>query len=188
MGTPHHSKYPASQNGQSMVELALVVPFLLVLSLGVADVGRALLFNNILTNMSREGANLASRTSQSPAFILDTLNETAAPLKMATQGMGILSRVKAIDGESGTVITVVFEQYRAVSGKASLSSKLWVCPSWASNGACNLPTDATSRIVALPFTLELGYEVNVMETIYEYTPLTNFVLKTSPELYAWTLL
>jgi hypothetical protein len=51
-----------------------------------------------------------------------------------------------------------------------------------------LPTDATSRIVALPFTLELGYEVNVMETIYEYTPLTNFVLKTSPELYAWTLL
>ena len=84
MGTPHHRKYPASQNGQSMVELALVVPFLLVLSLGVADVGRALLFNNILTNMSREGANLASRTSQSPAFIIDTLNETAAPLKMAT--------------------------------------------------------------------------------------------------------
>lgn len=188
MGTPNHGKNSASQTGQSMVELALVVPFLLVLSLGVADVGRALLFNNILTNMSREGANLASRTAQSPAFIIDTLNETAAPLNMATHGMGILSRVKAIDGGSGTVITVVFEQYRAVSGNTSLSSKLWVCPSWASSGSCNLPAAATSRVVTLPFTLELGYEVNVMETIYEYTPLTNFVLKTSPVLYAWTLL
>jgi hypothetical protein len=43
-------------------------------------------------------------------------------------------------------------------------------------------------VVTLPFTLALGYEVNVMETIYEYTPLTNFVLKTSPELYARTFL
>ena len=188
MRTSTRLKPPATDAGQSMIELALILPFLLVLTLGVADVGRALLFNNILTHMSREGANLASRTSQSPAFIINTLNQTAAPLDMATQGMGILSRVKAIDGGSGTVITVVFEQYRAINGKTSLLSKLWVCPSWASNGVCNLPAAASSRAVTLPFTLALGYEVNIMETIYDYTPLTNFVLKTSPELYARTFL
>ena len=188
MRPPLRLKSSVSSAGQSMIELALILPLMLLLTLGVADVGRALLFNNILTHMSREGANLASRTAQSPAFIIDTLNQTAAPLNMATQGMGILSRVKAIDGGSGTVITVVFEQYRAVNGKTSLLSKLWVCPSWATSGACNLPASASSRAVTLPFTLALGYEVNVMETIYEYTPLTNFVLKTSPELYARTLL
>ncbi len=188
MRPPLRLKSSVSSAGQSMIELALILPLMLLLTLGVADVGRALLFNNILTHMSREGANLASRTAQSPAFIIDTLNQTAAPLNMATQGMGILSRVKAIDGGSGTVITVVIEQYRAVNGKTSLLSKLWVCPSWATSGACNLPASASSRAVTLPFTLALGYEVNVMETIYEYTPLTNFVLKTSPELYARTLL
>ena len=174
--------------GQSVVELALLMPLLLVLTLGVADVGRALLFNNILINMSREGANLASRTAQSPGFIINTLNQTASPLDMATQGMGILSRVKAIDGGSGTVITVVVAQYRAVSGKTSLASKLWICPSWASNGACNLPAAASSRIVTLPFTLALGFEVNVMETLYDYVPLTNFVLNNTQVLYARTLL
>jgi hypothetical protein len=171
-----------------VIELALVMPLLLLLVLGAADLGRALLFNNILINMSREGANLASRTAQSPAFIINTLTQTAAPLSMATQGMGILSRVKAIDGGSGTVITVVFEQYRAVNGKTSLASKLWVCPSWAGSGACLLPADTASRVVSLPFTLELGYEVNVMETLYDYTPLTYFFMKTSPTLYARTLL
>lgn len=188
MRSPKQLKSHAFYAGQSMIELAILLPFLLVLTLGVADVGRALLFNNILTHMSREGANLASRTAQSPTFIINTLNQTAAPLDMATQGMGILSRVKAIDGGSGTVITVVFEQYRAVNGKTSLLSKLWACPSWAINGACNLPAAASSRVVTLPFTLALGFEVNVMETIYDYTPLTNFVLKTSPELYARTYL
>lgn len=174
--------------GQSVVELALIMPLLLVLTLGVADLGRALLFNNILINMSREGANLASRTAQSPTFIIDTLNQTAAPLDMATHGMGILSRVKAVDGGSGTVITVVVQQVRAVSGKTSLTSKLWVCPSWAISGACNLPAADTSRAVTLPFTLALGFEVNVMETLYDYVPLTNFVLHTTQELYARTLL
>jgi Flp pilus assembly protein TadG len=177
-----------SSAGQSVVELALIMPLLLVLTLGVADLGRALLFNNILINMSREGANLASRTAQSPTFIIDTLNQTAAPLDMATQGMGILTRVKAVDGGSGTVITVVVQQVRAVSGKTSLASKLWVCPSWASSGACNLPVAEASRVVTLPFTLALGFEVNVMETLYDYVPLTNFVLNTTQELYARTLL
>lgn len=174
--------------GQSVVELALLMPLLLVLILGMADLGRALLFNNILINMSREGANLASRTAQTPAFIINTLNQTAAPLDMATQGMGILSRVKAIDAGAGTVITVVVEQVRAVSGKTSLTSKLWLCPSWASSGACNLPALEASRTVTLPFALALGYEVHVMETLYEYVPMTHFVLKTTQELYARTLL
>jgi hypothetical protein len=164
------------------------MPLLLLLTLGVADLGLAILFNNILINMSREGANLASRTAQTPTFIIDTLSHTAAPLNMATQGMSLLTKVKAVDGGSGTVMTVVTEQTRAINGKTSLASKLWVCPSWAGSGACNLPASNESRTVTLPFTLALGYEVHVMETLYDYTPLTNFVLSNSQVLYARTLL
>lgn len=49
------------ERGQSMVEFAMVLPFLLVIVLGVVEVGFALLDQHVVTKMSREGANLISR-------------------------------------------------------------------------------------------------------------------------------
>jgi len=48
------------RRGASAAELALVMPLLLLLAVGVADLGRA--FNNyiVITNASREGARYAS--------------------------------------------------------------------------------------------------------------------------------
>ena len=74
-------------SGQSMIELAMILPILLLLCFGAAELSHAILFNNILINMSREGANLASRTTQSPQFIIDALNHTSAPLEMEAKGM-----------------------------------------------------------------------------------------------------
>jgi Flp pilus assembly protein TadG len=65
-----------------MIELALILPILLLLGFGGTELSHAILYNNMLINMSREGANLASRTTQSPQFIIDALNHTSAPLKM----------------------------------------------------------------------------------------------------------
>jgi hypothetical protein len=174
--------------GQSTVELALILPILLMLCFGCADFSRALLFNNILINMSREGANLAARTSQSPQFITDALNHTSAPLEMEAHGMTFFSRVKGMDGGSGTVIAVVVEQYRAVQGNAGLSSRLWYCPQSDVTGKCILPVATASRVVTLPFALGLGYEVHVVEALYDYTPLTNLFWKTALQLYSVTLL
>lgn len=50
-------------NGQSVVEFALVLPFVLVLSLGVVEAGYALLDEHIVTKLSREGSNLISRNT-----------------------------------------------------------------------------------------------------------------------------
>jgi len=49
------------ERGQSLVEMALVLPLLLLLVLGIIDFGRA--FNNyiIITNAAREGARYAAR-------------------------------------------------------------------------------------------------------------------------------
>lgn len=188
MRSTHYLKARLSRSGQSMIEFALILPVLLLLSLGVADLGRALLFNNILVNMSREGGNLASRTSQNPQFIINALTTTSAPLSMGTHGMFFISQVSAVDGGNGSVIYVITEQNRSASGETSLSSRLWwSCPSWT-NGQCNLPAAASARVVSLPFTLTVGSIVYVVEALYDYTPLTNFVLKTSPILYSQTLL
>lgn len=46
----------AQSRGQSLVEFALVLPVLLVILLGVVDLGRAIYYYNTLSNLAREGA------------------------------------------------------------------------------------------------------------------------------------
>ena len=50
-----------SERGQNLVELALVLPLLILLLAGIADVGRAFFSYIQLTNAAREGARAASR-------------------------------------------------------------------------------------------------------------------------------
>jgi hypothetical protein len=130
------------------LELALILPVLLALCFGAVEMSHAILFNNILLNMSREGANLASRTTQSPQFIIDALNHTSAPLEMEAHGMIFISRVTGMNGGSGLVVPVLDEQYRAVLGDSALLSRLWQCPHWDVTGNCTLPPAMVWRMAA----------------------------------------
>lgn len=188
MPAPPDLRKRDAQRGISAIELALVLPVLLLLVLGVADFARAILFNNVLINMSREGANLASRTMQSPQFIIDALNHTASPLEMETHGMVYIARVTGVDDGHGAVVARVDEMHRATAGDASLASKVWSCPSWTAGGQCNLPADTADRVVVLPMRLALGAQVHAVEVIYHYAPMSNYVMRTASDLYSWTLL
>jgi Flp pilus assembly protein TadG len=61
-----------------VVELALVLPILVTLALGIFDLSCAIRANNILINVSREGASLALRTSRSAISAEDLMNSLAA--------------------------------------------------------------------------------------------------------------
>jgi hypothetical protein len=50
-----------NSSGQSLVEFAMALPLVLVIALGVVEVGWALLDQLVVTGLSREGANLISR-------------------------------------------------------------------------------------------------------------------------------
>ncbi|HEV8229865.1 MAG TPA: TadE/TadG family type IV pilus assembly protein [Candidatus Limnocylindria bacterium] len=50
------------ESGQSLVEVALALPILLVALLGVIEIGRAWSYDLVLQNAAREGAAYASRT------------------------------------------------------------------------------------------------------------------------------
>ena len=54
----HHS--PDSRRGAVAVEAAIVLPILLILMLGIWEVGRMIQVQQILTNGAREGARLAA--------------------------------------------------------------------------------------------------------------------------------
>jgi hypothetical protein len=170
-----------------LIELALVLPLLLVLLMGIGDFGRLILFDNILINMSREGANLSSRSTLPSPFIIDALNHTASPLDMETNGMVYITRVVGVDGGGGTLVWRIEEQYRAASGDAGLMSQLsWLCTSWTA-AKCNLPAAQADKLVTLPLTPALGAEVHVVEAIYHYRLLSKFVMNSVPNLYSATL-
>lgn len=78
--------------GLAAVEFAMVLPVLLLIFFGIVDLGRAVLTRQILTNLSREAANLASRGT-SLADTLAAIQISAAPLDLAANGKLIVTEV-----------------------------------------------------------------------------------------------
>ncbi len=172
------------EHGLALVELALILPLLLLLVLGVIDFSRAIQFNNILINLSREGANLSARTTEQPENIFRALIDTATPFDMNADGMMYITKlVGRKDGRAN-----VEEQHRpATGGKQSLSSRVWKCSSWA-GGKCNVPN--TRPVFTLPNDIQLteGETVYAVEALYDYTLLTRYVISDDPKLYSITIL
>jgi hypothetical protein len=137
--------------GIAAVELALILPFLVLIVLMVTDLARAVQTQMILINISREGASLASL---SPAFqgqpqkIMDALVASAPPLHMndpafpKEYGMIYITEVTAYQEKApGPIRNVVTGQYRWTHGSSTYlpTSSVWQCPggSWASDGHCS---------------------------------------------------
>jgi hypothetical protein len=58
---PRFSARLRSATGQSLVEMAVVMPFMLLIALGVVEVSYFLLDQHVVTRIAREGSNLISR-------------------------------------------------------------------------------------------------------------------------------
>ncbi len=167
-----------------MIELALVLPILLLLALGVIDFARAIQFNNVVNHLSREGANLAARSSEQPQIILKALMDNAAPLEMNMSGMMYITRLIGRADGSATVDA----QYRRGNGEQELGSRLWgSCPGWDS-GTCVMPETGPGPIITLSVPLTDGEIVYAVESLYDYTLLTRYVMSSDPVLYSLTIL
>jgi Flp pilus assembly protein TadG len=55
--------YMSADHGQSLVEIALTLPLLLITLLGMVDAGRAYVYTTAVTNAAREGAYYYAKTS-----------------------------------------------------------------------------------------------------------------------------
>ena len=171
----------SAARGVATIELALVLPVLLILVLGVIDFSRAIQFNNVLVHLSREGANLSARTTETPDYILAALMDNAAPLDM--NGTGMMYITKLVGRPDGSAR--VEAQYRHSSkGNRALTSRIYACGRW-NGGTCNVPSNQTLR---LSVDLLDGETVYAVEAMYDYTPFTRYVMSDDPRLYALTIL
>jgi uncharacterized protein (UPF0333 family) len=67
-----------SKEGQSLIELTLITPLMLLLVFGVVEVGSVISTYLTMTHTTREGANLTSRGTN-PNVALDAIIAAAAP-------------------------------------------------------------------------------------------------------------
>ena len=66
--TPHTSR--ASERGTALIEFALVLPLLLVLTLAVVDLSRAFYAKNVIEQAAREGVRLLAVTSSADSALV----------------------------------------------------------------------------------------------------------------------
>lgn len=197
------------QAGIASVELALLLPVLLGLSIPIYDVGRNIQAQMILINVSREGANLASRASTvySMQTIMNSLTATTPPLNMAASGMIYITQIMGnnnCDANGNNCTGVVIAQYRWNNGGYHPSSGLWNCgsggTSWSTDGsgACNgIPSPGTNSpaVQTLKGQLSDGQVAYVVEAFYLQPQLIPSMtlgsgvktLTLSPNLYAMTV-
>lgn len=94
----------ACERGQDVAEMAIVLPFLLVIVLGVVEFGTIFGRQHTLTSLGREGANIAARGEPLDAVTVLTL-ESGTQIELATRGGVVSSRVVIEDG-----VPVIVEQ------------------------------------------------------------------------------
>jgi len=79
-----------------MVELAFILPILVVLVFGIVDLGRLIQARLVVTNVSREGGSLASRDIRDGAALISMLQSSASPLDLKNANGRIwLTRIKS---------------------------------------------------------------------------------------------
>ena len=72
------SRSRRSQRGQAVVEFAFILPLLLLLILGITELGRMIMRTNLLTQAAREGARAAAVGADSSSCVTRVTNVLAS--------------------------------------------------------------------------------------------------------------
>ncbi len=181
-----HSRF---QKGAAAVEMALILPLLLVVVFGLFEFSRGILANNTITSMSREGANLYSRTGTPPGDIMSALSGTASQVNMVDNGIIYMTRIQQTGGKPQ-----VLEQFRWIDSALvdPPSSGVWLCAGssdWDGE-QCDIgpALPSATRTATLDMTLNDGEEIVAVEVFYVYRPAFTFYLKKDLTFYSRTLL
>jgi Flp pilus assembly protein TadG len=152
------------ERGQALLEMVPVAALLLTLTFGVIETGYAIWQLEVITALSREGSNLASRNTPLPTSAQTVINDGVV-LKNANNGqMKVI--VTAVQNQNGAFIVTG----QASSGSLSATSRVGT----ALNKSATLPAGST---------IPLNGSVYVTEVFSQYTaitPLGGFVKVTMP--------
>jgi hypothetical protein len=169
-----------NQRGQAMVELALVLPLLVLLMLGVVEVSYALLDQHVVTKLTREGSNMISRDAslQDAAAAMSMMG--TRPVDFNTSSRMIFSVIKQVPtaGSSNFGKPILYQRYSygAIPGASKLTTRgsgsFTGAPDYQANNSDN---DVNLQITNLPAgLLTNGGMLYVTEVFTKHTLITPF--------------
>jgi hypothetical protein len=188
-GTPHPAR---SEDGQSLIEFALVLPFLLLLALGVIELSYALLDMHVVTSFSREGSNLISRNTS----LQDTVNAmrqmSFRPVNLDDGSSKIiLSVVKRVNtiGAGNYDKDILYQrlEYGSLPAASKLAGGDGAFGPGPDYQALDADNDTGLRITNLPIVLAPGGMLYVTEVFTRHTliaPLDRFGVSVPNQLYS----
>ena len=183
-----------SPAGQSLVEFAVILPMLLVLVLGIIEVGYALVDQHVVTKLTREGSNLISRdvTLQDAAAAMKSMN--TRPVNFDDGSRLILSVIKKV-ATVGTpnydkVILYQRYEYGTLTAASALHTQGTATFAGAPNyEAPNSDSNTNLRITNLPASLVvvqggMAYVTEIYTRHNLITPLDKFGVTMPETLYS----
>jgi Flp pilus assembly protein TadG len=113
MTTRTLTRFAKRDDGQALVEFALITPFLLLFLIGIVEFGRAWNEHEVLTDATREGARQAAVWD--PSITEDSIKTVVANVLAASNITADSIVLDNWDGGTGTPLTVhVVVPYRFV--------------------------------------------------------------------------
>lgn len=162
------SRVIGSSRGSAAVEFAFVLPLLIVLVFAIIDFGRLVHARLVVTNVSREAANLASRyrdieIQQQAEDLLFLLSSSSTPLSLEENGRIIITKISAGTSTENTDPVIAVQRSR---GGLSVGSRL-------AGGQLGLSQAMYEHLVFKEDnqTSDIS-EITVAEVFYKYRPVT----------------
>lgn len=147
-----------NRDGQSLAEFALVLPLLMIIMLGLIELGHAYGRIHALATISREGANIAAR-GEPPLNVMNVVLSNGSDIALQSNGGAIISKVVSNGG------TAVVDAQYVSAGCTNCTSRV-----------------ASMNLTGLNFTDKSTHWV--VEVFYAYnriTPLYSFLNGIIPD-------
>jgi TadE-like protein len=179
--------------GQTLVEFAVALPFLLLAFLGVVEVGYLLLDDHVVTKLTREGSNLISRNTSLQDAAGAMRGMSTRPVDFNNGSKLIFSVIKrgGTTGTSNYNKDVLYERYEFGNFSASSvlttrgSGSFGPAPEYQANNSDN---DTNLQITNLPPNLLTTGGMLYVTEIYtrhtRITPLDRFGVTVPQTLYS----
>jgi hypothetical protein len=156
----HRLRLTANAAGQATVELALASVLLLIFMCSAIDFGRALNDMQILSELTRQGSNLASRGTTLPNTATALINGDSG-IGLSTSGQVFVTSFTQSAPSAGGMYTVTGQS--ASTPPSGFSQKSRVAPGGT--------IGSKFQILEAP-ALQAGVSLYVTEIFYTFTPLT----------------
>jgi hypothetical protein len=182
-------------SGQSLMEFALTLPLVLMVVLGIVELGYGLFDKHVVTRLSREGANLISRnnTLEDARNVMIAMSTRPVNFNDGTSRL-ILSVLRRGNTAGTANNNQLFLYQRHIYGSAPGTSVIQIAGSGSFGGApdyqaANADNNPGLRLVNPPAGLaavpgSMIYVAEIYSTHTAITPLGNFGVTVPARFYA----